>query len=339
MHRPSANGSQRPSEETAVSVIAEPWSGGMGGWLSRFPQLQISANRSAQLESFVQIWTALGDNWFMEFIDGRAHAGGPHVFDHTSNERMNDNPGGWASGDLTYQNQEKKYIEFSMENAWGWESRWSIDKLASVNAFHRVVNCSLPSCLDMFDYMNQGPRETGWRFDGDFDTMDRTKPRWSWDKIAVLKEILTEYYDGVDSIQETLSDGKDGTRIHKALPFIAKLYYRLAVLHPFYDGNSRTRNLVLQTELVRQGGHPTVLWDNYWGVVGAKSWNEVYEYVLDGWCSWEIAYKTGDSPFLPFVVTNGSLFSTPHADYNSQTGACERGPPRNYWEPPWSLTF
>merc|ERR1719353_1792191 len=115
--------------------------------------------------------------------------------------------------------------------------------------------------------------------------------------MSLLTHILAEYYNAIDDIEEATPE----SHIQKALPHIAVLYHKLALLHPFADGNSRTRNTVLQTELVRQGGHPTVLWDNYWGITEAKSWEEAQEYVLDGWCSWEIAYQTGASPFLPFV--------------------------------------
>ena len=94
---------------------------------------------------------------------------------------------------------------------------------------------------------------------------------------------------------------------------------------------------MLQTELVRQGGHPTVLWDDYWGIASVQSWQEAQEYVLQGWCSWEVAYNTAASPFLPFTNdTNSSLVATPYSEYNSQTGVCERGPPPASWEPPFA---
>merc|ERR1719240_404906 len=68
------------------------------------------------------------------------------------------------------------------------------------------------------------------------------------EKMSLLTHILAEYYNAIDDIEEATPE----SHIQRALPHIAVLYHKLALLHPFQDGNSRTRNTVLQTELVRQ---------------------------------------------------------------------------------------
>jgi len=171
-------------------------------------------------------------------------------------------------------------------------------------------------------------------------------------KKSKLIHILAEYHDAIDAIRVPMSDRAGSTHIQQALPYIARLYHKLALLHPFGDANSRTRTMVLQTELVRQGGHPAVLWDNCWGIYANVITNpaqdhelphdaygphsavgvQLQEFVLDGWCGWEIAYNTKASPFLPFVHADGALLSTPHAKYNAVMDACKEGPMRSLWQ-------
>jgi len=219
-------------KRTAITSSNNHWSGGAKGWLERFPQLEAAINGTTYAERCVQIWTALGENHWMEFIDGRAHAGGKHVFDHT------ENPGRFPfpSGPKTFELQDRMYAEFSKEEAWG--SRWTVDKLAKQNSFFReamVVPCQPDDC---FDHLFQKT------------VLSATKKR------EMLGRILAEYYEAIDAIQAPMSDSD---HIRQALPLIAKLNHDLANLHTFQDANSRVRTLVLQTELVRQGGHPLVL--------------------------------------------------------------------------------
>jgi hypothetical protein len=258
----------------------------------------------------------------MMFIDGRAHAGGPHVFDDPHSSRK-----GMASGKKTFENQDIMYHEFSKEEA--WESRWTVEKLAAVNDFY--MECHLEStwkksvpCKGMFD---------------PYHTMTNLNASAKKSKLA---DILAEYYNAIDAITVPMSDRGGSTHFQHALPHIAELSCNLAYLHPFADSNSRTRNMVLQTELVRQGGHPAVLWDNYWGIYHAADWNisgcqseKLEVFVLDGWCGWESTYNTNASPFSPFAEVNGTLLSTPHSEYNAGTGACEVGPKRDDWVEPF----
>lgn len=312
----------------SLDISATSWSGGAKGWLARFPKLQGTVQDASDEKRFAQIWMALGDNRWMEFIDGRAHAGGPHAWDAAKAKHE-----GRTSGNKTYQNQNKEYDRFSTEDA--WMSRWTMDRLAVLNSFFRDLSCENPAtCSEMFD-----PWST-------YTPIDASEKR-EW-----LGRILAEYYDAIDAIRVP----KTGVNhIHHALPFIARLFHKLALLHPFQNGNSRTRMMVLQTEMVRQGGHPIVLWDNYWGIYNAggvekdeyvpisvlENYTPMFmeaaqEFVLDGWCGWEVAYNKGASPFSPFVCDKGTLVSAPHSEYNSQTGTCEQGPPRSFWVPPFA---
>merc|ERR1719353_2347334 len=267
----------------------------------------------------------------MEFIDGRAHAGGPHVFEEAKP--------GFSTGAGMEKSEETQTLardEFSKEDA--WESRWSVDKVAALNAMLRGSQCRHSSCADMFDHGRSSMQIS------------------AAEKTAWLTQILEDYYNAIDAIQvdASISDAY-GAHIDQALLHIAVLYHKLALLHPFTDGNSRTRLMVLQTELVRQGGHPTVWWDNYWAIyrlpdsprpdgepskldnynVSAMS-GQLHEFVLDGWCGWETAYKTGASPYSPVVEVNGTLASTPYSQYNEETGACEQGPGREWWVLPFN---
>jgi fido (protein-threonine AMPylation protein) len=66
---------------------------------------------------------------------------------------------------------------------------------------------------------------------------------------------------------------------------IAILYATMAEIHAFADGNSRTRNMVLQSELTRLGGHPLLLPDTGWGVYHMQNESVVESFILDGWCA------------------------------------------------------
>jgi len=325
-----ASSTSHVDKGSAISSATEPWSGSARGWLERFPKLEAAVNGRTHAQACVQIWTALGENSWMEFVDGRAHAGGPHVFDKAAQSSHPNR----AVGDKSFQNQVLARDAFSVEQA--WESRWSVEKLATLNARLRDTQCDQPSCTDMFD---------NYRSSMNIDASAKT---------AWLTRILAEYYGAIDAIPvaaPVFGDTGGSARISQVLLNIAVLFHKLALLHPFADGNSRTRLMVLQTELIRHGGHPIVLWDNYWGIyhmpnspgfdadpkkldnydLSAVS-KQLQEYVLDGWCGWEIAYNTAASPFSPFVDTGGTLAATPHSQYNAETGACEQGPGRSFWE-------
>jgi len=280
-------------------------------------------NGATHAERCAAIWKALAKNHWMKFIDGRAHAGGPHVFD----DSISSHPGR-TSGKKTFEKQDRMYDEFSKKEA--WESRWTVDKLAALNVFYRDIDCRGP-CTEMFDQANSKLNLNASA------------------KKSRLTQILEEYHSAIDAIQAPMSDRGGGTHIQHALPYIAVLYHKLALLHPFGDGNSRTRTMVLQTELVRQGGHPAVLWDNYWGIYKAcpgtkldtygpvsTACEQLQVFLLDGWCGWETTYNTNASPFSPFVEVDSTLLSTPHSEYNAGTGACEEGPRRSFWQVPFN---
>lgn len=302
------------------------WSGDGKGWIGRFPKLEAAVKGASHAERCAAIWKALGKNHWMKFIDGRAHSGGPHVFDDAHSSFP-----GRKSGKKTLEAQDRMYHKFSKKEA--WESRWTVEKLAWVNAFYQRKRCRGSCSRTVIDH-HGSKLHVG---------ADEKKSR--------LTQILKEYYDAIDAIPAPMSDRGGGTHIQHALPYIAVLYHKLALLHPFSNGNSRTRTMVLQTELVRQGGHPVVLWDNYWGIYKAcpgtqldtygpvsAACEQLQVFVLDGWCGWETTYNTNASPFSPFVKvdeTSETSLSTPHSEYNADTGACEVGPKREFWAVPF----
>ena len=59
----------------------------------------------------------------------------------------------------------------------------------------------------------------------------------------------------------------------------------MAEIHPFLDANGRTRNIVLETELCRLGGHPLLLHDTGWFVYNQPSQAALELCLLRGWCA------------------------------------------------------
>lgn len=79
---------------------------------------------------------------------------------------------------------------------------------------------------------------------------------------------------------------------------LATLFSLFAEIHAFADANSRTRTLVLDSELTRLGGHPLVFYTNGWAVYRMPSMEYVELYILRSWCAWHFAVRDGQSPYL-----------------------------------------
>jgi len=113
-----------------------------------------------------------------------------------------------------------------------------------------------------------------------------------------LQRLLTTYYDDLER-------GHMGAMAFESVPpgvprgfaRLGELYASLAELHPFVEANSRTRLLVLQTELVRLGGHPLMLEELGWGLYYYNTPAALQARLLTGWCAWEAARANGTSPY------------------------------------------
>ena len=79
---------------------------------------------------------------------------------------------------------------------------------------------------------------------------------------------------------------------------LAVFYATVAELHPFPDGNSRTRMIFSQIETTRLGGHPLMLPDNGWAVYNFNNYGELHDYFCQGWCAYEYFMKHGKSPYV-----------------------------------------
>ena len=79
---------------------------------------------------------------------------------------------------------------------------------------------------------------------------------------------------------------------------LAKLFAYAAELHPFPDGNSRTRALLLNSKLVQAGGHEVLLYNIGWPIYYMTSYEQVQSYLLEGWCAYEYYAAHGTSPYV-----------------------------------------
>jgi len=284
----------------------------------RFPEL-------AKM-SKAERWSALEANWWYVFIDGKAHAKGVHAFDKPKKTSFD-------SGMQTSEHEKQVYELWKKPEAWG--ERWSVEKVEALNSVYRGLNCTIEPCGGSEIYKSYVPRYS-WEneiisneyleTDQNYTLTDifpfpvpncslspRVLPA-TWQKRAALASLLEDYYTAIDAA----SARESRAALQSGLPHLAKLFYRLADLHPFIDGNSRTRNLLLQTMLVELGGHPTAMWDDYWEIYFQPSLEAVQEKILHGWCAWEMAYQTGTSPF----VVAGQNHSVPFLTYDPQSKSC-----------------
>lgn len=309
-------------------------------WQHRLPEL-------SRMDK-VELWSALGAHWWHLFIDGRAHAKGLHAFD---NKHVKANWDGVSSGAKTSENLRRAYESRKKHEAWG--QKWGIDDVEALNSLLLDKNCTIEDCSGEKIYTHFSPRFSDdvdpWfprphaRIRGDklgtdddhyltsflpfpswdnlFEEASKQHKNFSSLKAIALADLLDDYYTGIANAS-----------LPYALPHLAKLYYRLADLHPFRDGNSRTRNFILQTELVELGGHPSSMWDMYWQVYFAPNLEAVESQILQGWCSWEMSYQTGTSPF----VVAGRNQSVPYQTYDPDLQSCHKMPaPPNWFGKPF----
>lgn len=273
----------------------------------------------------ISAWSALGDsNWWLMFIDGRAHGKGVHAWDKADDEGM-----GTLSGVSTSAAQRIAYLQRLHSSSW---ERWTVDKIEQFQFSQQCLNNGLGK-VAYARYMPRRQPESRACNQTDFAEGNTsvcftnllpepdTYPTSGQEKRALLQALLADYYDAVDSLPTGSS------RFGEGLPHLAKLFYSLADLHPFRDGNSRVRLWVLQTELVALGGHPVTMWDNYWWVYHQPSLTAVENMILEGYCSWEVSLLTGESAFAP----SGLQKSIPYLDYDPVTKRCKRSPAPANW--------
>jgi len=247
-----------------------------------------------------QVWNALGGNWWMAYLDGKDHWKGKHGYDHQRDKKHMVNN--------FYELEEREFkSSFTHDD---WDIRWNTTNLAQLNSRLLPKRCATPSCEDLYidDY---DPAQ--YKLDSPVPTPLPFQSNSSM-RIRKLDELLSAYYSELDASRVANS----GTSVlRKMFPLLLKTYAQMALIHPFADGNSRTRTTFLQTELVRIGGHPVMMYDNAWFVYWARSFDNLKNIVLQGWCNWEVAVATGSSPY---VAPNNITFG--NRSYDADRGAC-----------------
>eukprot|EP00747_Dinoflagellata_sp_TGD_P043097 gnl/TRDRNA2_/TRDRNA2_142485_c0_seq2.p1 gnl/TRDRNA2_/TRDRNA2_142485_c0~~gnl/TRDRNA2_/TRDRNA2_142485_c0_seq2.p1 ORF type:complete len:392 (-),score=19.47 gnl/TRDRNA2_/TRDRNA2_142485_c0_seq2:124-1152(-) len=282
-------------------------------WRERFPNLTTPK----------LAWFALGNNKWMEYIDGRNHPSGQQAFDGAAESRRANQDGRFSYHIANAVDEVGQSLE--------WNQPWNVSTLASLNMQLRGDNCTESLCLNAFtDYEPQCG-------------MNLTVPSFVEQSCPLVKVDCKDYRNGITSsppaqmkllyerklhILETLikkyySTAK-GASFDIVLPHLAGLLSCMAWLHPFGDANSRTRNLFMQSALTQSGGHPVALWNNGWWIYGAKSLEELQSYFKLGWCNWERILAKGTSPFIGLSVDHLRNWNQPAetSSYNIQSQEC-----------------
>lgn len=298
--------STSPSED-----LAGPWAHQWRTDTKIFPGPSLSEGQTEPTKA--EIWRGLGENWWMVFLDGKDHWKGKHGYDHQEDKDQD-------TGSFL-ENEERMYdATFTSSD---WDVRWNATKLAKLNARLRSLECKSTDCGDLFISNYDVAAGVGNRSSYLSAVVDRPLPLWSTgvERRSKMDQLLDSYYSHLDAVLMAEGGNRVAAFPHM-VPYMLKMYSQLALLHPFGDGNSRTRTAFLQTELVMHGGHPIMLQENAWFVYWVGSMFNMQMEFLKGWCTWEIAKRTGSSPFLSEVASNATSLSQYNRSYNAASGAC-----------------
>lgn len=121
---------------------------------------------------------------------------------------------------------------------------------------------------------------------------------------GLIDEALAAYSASIDgAVAQWQSAANPRRAFGDLLHPLAVLFATEAEIHPFRDGNSRTRTFLIQVEITRLGGHPLLLADNGWAVYSFNSYAELHDYLCAGWCAYEYYLKWGVSPYVALSHT------------------------------------
>mmetsp|Transcript_73271 Transcript_73271/g.115573 ORF Transcript_73271/g.115573 Transcript_73271/m.115573 type:complete len:419 (+) Transcript_73271:46-1302(+) len=109
-------------------------------------------------------------------------------------------------------------------------------------------------------------------------------------RLSKLASYLDSYYREVDGL------GNDAH--HERLRALTTFAWNYSWLHPFCDGNGRTRTLILQRELCRLGYHPAVNFDNNFELFYQKP-GMLQDELIEAMFMWEDAYAFECIPWTP----------------------------------------
>jgi hypothetical protein len=252
----------------------------------------------ATTSDFVKAWGHLDDNMWMQTVDGKFHVNGSHAMDGSQISTKGNFDGNFSGASL------QQYRRFLNESQ--WNTRWTADRFAEANAGFAGDPgkvCNGASCDEL--YMKEQEFYPGEALSKEDRNESHTRARIRDD----LNLIFADYYRLVTPLHKV----NLSLRLQFALPILSHFYLKLAYTHPFFDGNTRVRVLFLNTELVRLGGHPVMLWDfresqgicwawwsynlTFYDSCVNNSLPKMQNQILEGWCAWEAAAVTGASPF------------------------------------------
>jgi len=266
-------------------------------WLSRFPELAPDVKSGNR----VALWTALKNQSWMMFVSWEDHHRPCALTCYDGREE-------WGLVDRNYSAHiTEEFKRWSDPSVW-WNLHWTADEAAKLNARQRGDN-------DPYRYLTHFGPEGGARPGGCGDDQsprfralaqdcgDPSLPNTTFlpfqSKFPLVDQIFKDYYDEIQRrmLQFHQTGPSDATQfLAWALRPLARMFARLALLHPYPNANSRLRYFILQTELIRLGGHP-VMMDQIGDIpYGESSVEGVEDSIVDAWCAWEYAFKTGQSP-------------------------------------------
>jgi hypothetical protein len=199
------------------------------------------------------VWTSLGEDWWLPFIDGWAHRWGLQVFDDTTESRENG-----QDGKISVKLQKAVDV-FDAPSSW---VRWEPPMLVHINALLRGETKTWEAGTGFQVFSNFHPHEAHGNLGKGAVQIHKD---WDSDVNKMLGDAFDEYERDVGHVlvAHWAHPRKALTPVLKPL---ARLFSTLAEMHPFDDANSRTRTVVLQACMVRAGGHPLLLPDNGWWI-------------------------------------------------------------------------
>ena len=280
-------------------------------------------------------WRALQTNWWMPFIDGWAHACGATAFDQAQTIMYMGGDGNLSKHLHSHLDKFSDYnlmhetiLSIDMVEAMNMELQglsWAINPPTHgtwevafpYSEFRPRDNKWDPNHTAMLGYTGAVHVDKAKIFEHATDwgkvtkTSDEDQRTGVYDQVRVnlTGAPLDQFYaaitkDDCNITRFTTNESSLADHSHPRaalgclLPAAATLYATMAELHPFIDGNSRTRTMVLNTQLARAGAHPVVLYNNGWGVYHMNNLEELEEYLLGGYCAWEYVLATGESPYV-----------------------------------------
>ena len=280
-------------------------------------------------------WRALQTNWWMPFIDGWAHTCGATAFDQAQtitklggDGRLSEHLHSYLEKFSDYNLMHETILSIDMVEAMNMELQglsWAINPPTHgtwevafpYSEFRPRDNKWDPNHTAMLGYTGAVHVDKAKIFEHATDWGKVTKTSNEDQRTGVYDQVrvnltgapLDQFYaaitkDDCNITRFTTNESSLTDHSHPRaalgclLPAAATLYATMAELHPFIDGNSRTRTMVLNTQLARAGAHPVVLYNNGWGVYHMNNLEELEEYLLGGYCAWEYVLATGESPYV-----------------------------------------